>query len=379
MSNVIAELVVNIGVTGEGGTEKALKNTKSGLGEVYSSSLATKAAIFGVIYGLERMMMTSAELGTSLLSMSAVSGDSTKDIQQIGWAAQQAGINAKEAEAQFVGFAQKLQQIDFGGTAGIQGIGLLQQALNTRGIDFSIDRFKADHKYALDQIQKGFQLMNIQERNAMLADFGLTGLTKGISEGTFNEKNYRATPMISEGQLKQLDKVHAKWLDFETHMQRIFDNLTAKDGGKLVESLDHIGTALGKVIDALNTLATKLHVFDAIAGVMNAGAEGINDVTANEEQRQKLRGPVIKTDSLWEAFKNIMMMRNVMPTDATMGLHPSPKLPTSPGRNPSSVTNHNQFNIHGENPQEIAARVEEVLQKHYNESASQDPTLTWTN
>jgi hypothetical protein len=386
MSNVIAELFVNIGVTGESGTEKALKNTKNSLGEVYSSSLATKAAIFGVIYGLERMMSASAQLGTTLETMSDISGSSTKDIQEIGWAAQQAGLNAKEAEMAFVGLAQKLQQIDFGGTAGVQGLGLLQQALNTNGIDFSVEKARTNQKYLVESIEQGYKLMNLTQRNTMLGDFGLTGQTKAIAEGAFNAKNYSSAPVQSDAQLKRLSHLNTEMMNFESHVQKIIADLSSEHGSQLIHFLDSVATSLGKIVESLDKMAEKMGVFGGIADTLGGGAKYAEGV-ANADPKKMAEGFLrwspqgIISHLLGEGVHGFFDTKGIndrtLKTQDVLGSRYDRVMGGGGGKTLNAkTTNHNTFNIEkADDPEAVAKHVQKML----NETASQDPTLTWAN
>jgi hypothetical protein len=372
MSNVIASLLVELGVVGESGTKKALETTKVGMGELYSSSLATKAAILAVVYGLEQLMMTSAAMGTNLLNLSAISGDTTKDLQQIGWAAQQSGLSAKDAENAFVGLATRMQGLDFAGTSGGQAVSLMQSVLG----NFDVDRAKKDHKYLVDEVQKYYNTagVTLAQKNATLNDLGLGSLTKAFADKSFNPKNYASAPVLSDATLKNLSAVQTKWLNFETHLENIIAKLTSAHGGQLVGELDKIAVALGHLVGNLDKLAEKMKVFQAIGWLFEISSDALESIADNKTSKGT-------SDSILNYFTSDEFAKKFFATDPALLPKVVPPdtrniaVPATSPRAQSKTTHHVDVNISGVIDPKV---IVDHHQKTLNEASGQDPN-DWAN
>jgi len=163
----IAELFVNLGVKGADSAGKALGGVKGGLGEVKSMSLEAKAALVGVIYGLERMMSNSAQLGTSLTNFNALTGISAQQLQQWQYAARQAGVAGEEMTGSMKAVQSTMANMLMGKGAP-EGMAMLA---NKVGFDPARAR---DTAYVLGQLQKFAQSVPQDVGNAMIKSFGVS-------------------------------------------------------------------------------------------------------------------------------------------------------------------------------------------------------------
>ncbi len=90
---------------------KALVNVQTGLGKVASTGLAAKAAVLGVMYGLERMTASSASWGNNLARFGALPGTHGVQIQKWGWLAQQAGGRMEDMNSAYLATQKNMSQM----------------------------------------------------------------------------------------------------------------------------------------------------------------------------------------------------------------------------------------------------------------------------
>jgi len=78
----LGEFFIKLGISGQEKVSKALKTVKGGLQELADTSLETKAAIAGVIYGLERLTGYASTVGMDLQKFAVSTGLSTDALQK---------------------------------------------------------------------------------------------------------------------------------------------------------------------------------------------------------------------------------------------------------------------------------------------------------
>lgn len=257
----VGELFVELGAKGGDGLEKQLKTTKSTMGEVYSSSLALKAAILGIAYGLQQMMSSSAQAGTDLQNFNSLTGISVKTLQQWQYAARQVGVSNEEVAGSFKSVQSAVSNMLMG-KGPIQGFDLVAQKV---GLDQNRLR---DTEYVLKQLQQFSQQVAPDIGNQVLKGFGVgEGMTAAFRRNAFRPEMLAKAPTYSEGQIKQLDKVNAAWANLETKVKMAFGEFTAKNGLKIVSDLSKITTEVIKLANSLTILADKLRIFELIGKV----------------------------------------------------------------------------------------------------------------
>lgn len=254
----IGELFVELGAKGGDGLEKSLKNTKSGLNEAYSSSIALKAAIIGVAYGLQQMMSSSAKMGTDLNNFNALTGISVQRLQQWQYAARQVGISNEEVAGSFKAVQGSISNMLLG-KGPIQGYDLVAQKV---GLDETKLR---DTEYVMKKLQEFARSVPQDVGNNMLKSFGLSeGMIAGMRRNAFTDDMFKKAPTYSDGQIKSLDKVNAAWANLGNKVEMAFGAFTAKNGLRMVKDIDLITTAVINLATALEKVATRFELFTKI-------------------------------------------------------------------------------------------------------------------
>lgn len=259
----IAEFFVNLGVKGSEKTVSALSNVKKSLGDMTATSLEAKAAIIGAVYALEKLMSNSAATGTGLSNFNALTGISTKQLQQWQFAARQAGESSEEFTGSLKGVQDKMAQMKLNKGAP-EGLALLA---NTVGFDAK--KAYKDTFYVMEQLQK-FAQSNVSKdvQNQVMKSFGVSENTiAAMRKGVFNQQNFQKAPTYGEGEINKLNKVDVAWKNLGQTVEMAFGHFTSKHGEKLVSDLSAVTAELFKMINAFTKLADKLEVFKVIGKV----------------------------------------------------------------------------------------------------------------
>lgn len=288
----IAELFINLGVKGSDSSNKALKGVKSNLGEIKSMAFETKAAIAGVIYGLEKMMSASAQTGTNLTNFTALTGMSAKNLQQWQYAARQAGVSAEEMTGNLKGVQNTMTNMLLGKGAP-EGMAMLA---NKVGFDPKKAR---DTLYVMQQLQKFAQQVPQDVGNAMLKSFGLTeNAISAMRRNAFTGDALSKAPTYSDKEVSQLDKANIAWANLGAKIQMAFGHLTASHGLKVVNDISNITTEVIKLIGALTILAEKMDLFAGIghvfAGIGNT-IKLVNEVMDRAGGKASKKGDLLYT------------------------------------------------------------------------------------
>lgn len=265
----IAELFVGLGVKGGDAAAKAIGGVKTGLGETKSMALETKAAIIAVVYGLERMMSQSAQVGTSLMNFNALTGIGTKELQQWQYAARQAGVSGEELTGSIKGVQASMTSM-LTGQGAPKGLAMLA---NKVGFDKTRAR---DTLYVMEQLQKFAQAVPKDVGNDMLKSFNLSeGTIAAMRRNMFTPQNFAKAPSYGEKEVAQLNRVDVAWANLGQKVQMAFGHFSSKHGMQLVKDLSKITDAVLHLADALTTMGEKWKVFGAISKVLTFFADAI--------------------------------------------------------------------------------------------------------
>lgn len=271
----IAELFVELGIKGAEKTVGTLTAVKKGMADLGSTSLETKAAIVGAMYGLERMMAISGAAGTGFTNFTALTGKSAQDLQRWQFAARQAGVGADELtgsmKAVQTGMANMLL-----GKGAPEGMALLSKAVG--GINPKDYR---DTFAMMQHLQTGLQKMSPEMAQSVGKSFGLSENTiAAMRRNMFTPKMLAQAPVYSDKEIGSLDKSNIAWANLGNKIQMAFGHFNAKHGQALVGDISKTVDQIVKLAEAFDKLATKLKVFDVINEIFKGWGfifEGIGD------------------------------------------------------------------------------------------------------
>jgi hypothetical protein len=384
----IAELFVKLGIKGTDSAGRALKNVKGNLGEVKSMSLEAKAAIIGVVYGLQKMMSASAQQGTNLANFNALTGVSVQRLQEWQYAARQVGV-ANEDVVGSIKAVQGAMTNMLLGKGAPEGLAMLA---NKVGFDMQKAR---DPLYVMQQLQKAAKEMPPDIFQSIAKSFGVgEGMQAAMQRNAFRPDVFAKAPKYSDAQIKALDKVNVMWGNLGEKIQRAFGNFTAKDGGRIVTDITKITDSVIKLVDALLKLEKALGAFKLISRAVEGWAmiidlltEGINENVNTKDYKSKREPGKGGTMQKWkDGFLNdvesgkkfIQMLKDV---DEVGNLKRKNQLketsnpPAWMNRNGQPTTINNNMNMNfnhdGKNAEQTGRSVKKAVQDAYRQNAAQ--------
>lgn len=322
----IAELFVSLGVKGSDKTVSALANMKTGLGEVASTSLEVKAALVGALYAFQQLTSHSAQQGTALSNIGALTGWNVKQLQQWQYAAQQAGESTDEFTGSLKTVYDKMAQMKLNKGAP-EGLSILAQT-----VGFDASKAYKDTFYVFEQLQK-FAHSNVATdvQNQVLKSFGLSETTiAALRKGVFNATNFKRAPVYGDKEIDSLNRVDVLWKNLGQHIEMAFGHFTSRHGGQLVGDITKVVDQIFKLLEALDALAQKLEIFKKIANIFDGWAVLLKTITQllnlidpkDEKEKKKAEADLHKNPLIQgvlapnkEAIANAELIQTQMKTD----------------------------------------------------------------
>lgn len=290
----VGELFVTLGIKGADQAGKAVEGVRKNLGEVKSMSLEAKAAIVGVVYGLERLMSSSAKSGTDLANFNALTGLSAKQLQQWQYAARQAGVSSEEFTGSIKGVQQSMTNMLLGKGAP-EGFAMVA---NKVGLDPKRAR---DTFYVMEQLQKFAKTVPPDVANAMIKSFGVSeGTISAMRRNVFTPDMFKKAPMYSDKEVNQLSKVDVAWSNLGNKIQMAMGHFTSKHGLQIVNDISQITSAVIKLAEAFVTLGENLKVFEILKDVIQfvtSSMQGLSFITGKNDVGAKEVGK-----ATWDLF-----------------------------------------------------------------------------
>ena len=295
----IAELFVKIGITGSDDTKKELKSVSDKISDISSSSLAAKAAILGVLYGLQRLTSDAGKAGMSLIQFSTLTGMNIEQLQKYEYAMIQGGGTALDFRNSISTLQDTMSNMINLGEGAPKGFGLFEKAVG-------FDRAKSnDMFYVIDKLQEFSKTQRPEVAKAMMKSFGITDtVISSMMQGVFNKKNFDAAPIYSMKEAMSLKGIDRAWANVGNDMEHGMGKIIQKFGpgfindmGKLVKEvfklaaafaqlakdtdfLSNLGKAIGKVADGINLLTTMTNLFGGIFGDKEMAKSGDRQLKA---------------------------------------------------------------------------------------------------
>lgn len=262
---VIANLLVNIGVKGDGQAEKSLKTVRTSLEDIKLSAVAVKAALIGTVYELQQMTAKSGDIGTSLSQFNALTGQSVVMLQKFQYAGRQAGASAEDVQSSIEGISQAASNM-LTGKAPPEALNIL--AKYSGGFDpakaFGPNR---NPFYTFLKLQEAAKNLPPDIFANLISSFGVgRGTAAAMLQQAFNEKNLSAaTPHIySQRETQQLTRTKAAWTNLGEFIDRKIGEINAKHGLRLVEDLTKLTIEFTKLLDIALKIAEAMKFFQAI-------------------------------------------------------------------------------------------------------------------
>lgn len=301
----IAELFVKIGVTGSEKAKDALNSVRSSLQGISSMSLEAKAGIIGVLYALERLMSNSAATGQNLMNFAASSGLSVKSLQQLQFAAQQAGISVQETEGSVTGLQSAMgkMQMGLGAPSGLAFVvnqtRMLTDPAHLKNTFYVFDK-------VIEYLKTSKDAIDVQ--NEVAKSFGFSANMIAAARRGLLDFNVRAkAPLYSDTEASKLDQVARGWTNLGKQWEMIIGHLNAKHGLSMISQISQLSTQVGLLLEQFAKLADNLKIFKLIGKVfegwkmifeeLNGLVGGINKSGAMDSFMNMLSGEKRPIDS----------------------------------------------------------------------------------
>lgn len=268
----VGELFIKIGVKGDGSAKKALKGTQDGLGAIKSMSLEAKAAIVAVVYGLQQMMSSSMKTGTTLSNFAAMTGISTKALQQWEFAGGRFNIAASEIQSSFEGLFAAMARMKIEGAD--NSLGFIMQSLG-RGSE-EIDRFINDTQYAMETMREFNNLTTVDKgtKFVMNEKMGMSGaMQAGFAQNAFDPKILARAPTLGEGGIKALAGVNAQWSEIMSKISNSIDNLVIAFGPDITKQIGQFVTVGLDLVKEIAKLIVELKPGETIKTLYSAAKD----------------------------------------------------------------------------------------------------------
>ena len=256
----IAELFVNIGIKGTDKAVSGVQSVNSRLGDVTSKGLAAKAALFGVMYGLQRMMSSSTSAGLSLKQFSDYTGMSADKLQRWQYLFRLAKVGPEEVASSLQNLQNTMVKFSITGQApaGLEQIAQVVGGIDLKKIEDATYMMEKFREYAKKETRVGLANVNLQSMGlspSMIAAMrtSTVDLDKISNEHIYSDKQVGALAKAAEQWEKLFDKIEKKTGKF-----------MAQHGASLMKGTESIVNAAFKIGDAFLYVAEKLELFKGI-------------------------------------------------------------------------------------------------------------------
>lgn len=232
------EMFINLGIKGADKTFGDLMKTNDAMKDLRSVSIETKAAILAVLYGIEKLVTTSGQLGTTLKNFSTISGVSADTIQRYEFQAKKAGVANEALRNSFLKVQESMMNIRAG--EGLpKWLAAIITTLAQRGVDLGPDfvaRAQKDPTLAFQAMEKYAQIpdkdIDRSTRAITLQQAGwdpavITAMMKGL----FSPEKLSSVPnsaILKSGEIDKLDALRARWDILITEIEVFIAKMTAK-------------------------------------------------------------------------------------------------------------------------------------------------------
>lgn len=256
----IAELFVNMLVSnGEKAArdvakvDKALEGTKS-------TALLTKAAIIGMVYGLERLTGWASQAGMDLNKFNLVTGLSTDELQKWQYVARTYDVTAEEMASTVRGLQSTITDM-------MLGKGMPEGAA-ALGIKMTRDPFDL-----LKQLAHAAKTLPPDVASSLIKSFGISdNVFQMLRASNLELDKLSSKHLISPREIEQLTKINKAWKDFWFVLETKGKKLVAAHGLGIVTELGSAMKALEHVYDLVVGLAKQFdsvkYTIIAIAGLL---------------------------------------------------------------------------------------------------------------
>jgi hypothetical protein len=304
----IAELIVNIAVKGSEKAIQGLGKVKEGLGNIADSSLMAKAAVLGVVYGLEQLTMLSSHTGMELKKFGDFTKLSTDDLQRWQFVLRQTGVSSETTASTIKSLQSSIAQMQQGkGPPG--GLNLIAQYTGGLEKDKVNDTF-----YMMEKMRQFFK--NPLVPPAMANEIGKAmGLSEDAIQGfrtmSMNVKDVKPSFIYTDEEIQRLARVQVQWDNLFEEIKMFGVRLGGSFGNEAVSALTDafhlltdVSKAVGKLLEQFPALKVIVMgvgvaiaaVFAPITTAIAAVIFGLSEIQKYREGKTTMTETFLKTN-----------------------------------------------------------------------------------
>jgi len=264
----VGELEIVVSLKGASDVGTGLTHVHDGMQDVKSMALETKAAILGVIYGLEQMASQSLHAGLGLQKFGNLTGLNTVVLQKWQYALQQSGVEASETESAIVNLQSKMAEVIVKGT-GVTG---MQPVFEAVGID---EKRIRDTYYVLGKLREFAQSHQATPdiTRTLMQSLLPPDVIQALMTGTFNPENAPKSQIYGDRTAQGLAQSQIALTNLKTKLEHEFGQLTVKFAPTLIPDIDRLATSIFHLVDAFSQLLIRLNAIKAINSIFSGWSQ----------------------------------------------------------------------------------------------------------
>lgn len=266
-SITIGELLMKVGLKGSNETKRGLSDVKGEMNGLFTSGLATKAMLVGVVWQLKNLMGGAIQTGQALGNFSDLTGISAKSLQQWQWAAQQVGISKDSVVGAFKSVQSSMTDMLISGNRP-ESWNFFQKMVNP-----DMKKLR-DTEYMLKKLQEFSQKAPADLGRKFLGQFGLDeNMIVAMRRNAFREDVFKNAPIQSDAALKNFNRIGVKWENMMTKFDQMWMKLTNKHGDKFITDISKVADQVVRLIENVVLLADKLKVFETFGTALEGWSQ----------------------------------------------------------------------------------------------------------
>jgi hypothetical protein len=252
----IAELFVNIGVKGADKTAAGVSKIGSGLKETASQGLAAKAAILGILYGVERLTASYGKQGANIMSASTALGESADVIGRWTKAGSMFNVSGEEVIGTMFGIKNAMVEMQKG-KGGPEGFSIFAARTN-----LDLKRIN-DANYMLKKLQEFAKIGDPNLVRSLMKGYGISDNMFAFLRRYTGDVDKITGGFMGEKQARNMERINQQWTKFWNNLNMKGMSLAGSYGPGAIKEIEHVVSGVERLMKLLDQFAGKQGVFIA--------------------------------------------------------------------------------------------------------------------
>lgn len=253
----IGEFFLKIGISGADAVSKGLKGINTDFEKLESTSLATKAALVGVFYGLERLTGFASQMGMDLQKFAINTGLSRQELQKWQHAAMLFDVTGEEVASTITSIQQAMTGMQLG-----QGM--------PAGFDIMARMVKLDPKrindtfYVLEKIAEFRKKAPPAVANNLMKSLNISeNMSQALAMINLKRDQGTSKDRLTDNESDKLAVINRKWKEIWNTIKMIGARLVATNGFFATDTLLAFSRFLSDITEKLD----KFKIVAVAAGI----------------------------------------------------------------------------------------------------------------